>query len=348
MFQVKHLPLLAMGIAGLLACTSTDFSSASSSAKKNEKSTQKSPDKDGDKDKGTGKGDQGDTDKGKKRGAGGSDAGGDDAGGGTDAGTGDGDLGSTADSGSGGDGVNDADASVNGLEIDECLSAKADNYNVLLVFDNSGSQNKTDPTYVRRDGALSFIDKFYDYAKKNPKAAVNIGTLAFNNASMRPGNGWLRLRTDDLMNQIKGEIQTATSNPDGATAYSPVLRDGVEFFKTIDTAVEGRSRNYVVFLTDGQPNAAEFPAGSPMLVETMTDISDVVTDLTSNYGVAFIAVASGSGLSVEGEQIVQSYLAKPDIGVVAKDHIGMYRRAHDAAELKQVMDSLIADIGSCD
>ncbi len=235
-------------------------------------------------------------------------------------------------------------------ETDDCLKYKADSYNFMMIFDRSKSQERTDPNFVRRDGALAFVDRVYQYAQGNPKARVYMSSLAFNEASVRGANGWQRLK-DTSIEVIKQDITTATSNPDGNTAYSPVLKDAANFFEQINKQTNpDRTRNYVIFLTDGEPNALQGPLGgilgSPGDVESVPDITAAVDNLVKNYGVAMIAIASGTGIAPEGEQFVQS-MALPTTGIKDKNHIGIYRRTQTPEELKLVFDKLLTDIGTC-
>ncbi len=233
---------------------------------------------------------------------------------------------------------------------DQCLAKKADDYNILLIFDTSASQEQTDPGNVRREGATAFVDRFNAYVQTNNKARVFMAVLSFNDASIRGAQGWTRL-TGSNADAVKSDINSATATPQGGTAYSPVLKDAAQFYRQINAATDkDRVRNYVVFLTDGLPNAAEgagfgFP-GFPGDVETMADIPPAVDNLVKNYGVAMIAIASGPGIPPEGESVVQS-LAQPKVGLKNKNHVGIYRRAQTADDLKAVFDQLLNDIGTC-
>lgn len=230
-------------------------------------------------------------------------------------------------------------------EEEDCLARRAEFYNLMLVFDRSGSQKETDPTLVRRDGAIAFVDHVYEFIQKNPKVKAYVSSLAFNSESVRGSNGWQRLK-DTSLQVVKTDINTATSNPDGDTAYSPVLKDAANFFEQINkTTNADRTRNYLVFLTDGQPSAAESPLGIGKY-ETLGAINSAVDNLVKNYGVAMIAIASGQSISPQGEQIVQS-MALPTTGIKDKNHVGIYRRARTADELRSVFDQLLTDINTC-
>jgi hypothetical protein len=336
--SLKNLFLAAMLLAFFsLACKSTTFSGSGGQGKRQSADGKKdAPDGDTDTpDAGDGPDSDGDSDS-----DGGPDSGEVDTGTDKDAGG----VDSDADQANGG----------NLGETNDCLAAKADSYNIMMIFDRSRSQLDTDPAFVRRDGALAFVDRVYSYIQTNPKARVYMSTLAFNEASVRGANGWQRLK-DTSIDVIKSDITTATSNPDGGTAYSPVLKDAANFFEQINSQTNpSRTRNYVVFLTDGLPNALAsgfggFPGGfggGGSDVETAADIPVAVDNLVKNFGVAMIAIASGPGIPPEGESVVQG-LAQPTTGIKDKNHVGIYRRAQTPEDLKQVFDKLLSDIGTC-
>ena len=260
-----------------------------------------------------------------------------------------------------------------------CLAAKADDYNILLVFDNTGSQNHTDPTDARGAGGQLFVQQWEQYVQTNPSATVRIAVLSFNTKSIHSAQGWILLdgKNANLINQ---QIQSATSNPDGGTAYSPVLNDASSYFKQVNALPNApRSRNYMVFATDGIPNACEASQGGTTgipavdnacaqmrqnppdcsgtqqcsstlwdrnLVESMSAIPPAVTNLTQNYGVAIYAIATGTGVPANGQAVVQ-YLAQPTKGVVASDHVGHYYSAQTAQQMTSVFGNLISTIGGC-
>ncbi len=250
--------ILALLLAFAWACSNTNF--ASSSSKKGEgkdsDSTRKGKDADDDDDDD----DAGDGDSGEDLGKTGKDGSGDGGGAGTDS------------QNAGGGGL---------IQTEECLKKKADNYNIALIFDNSGSQRHTDPQAVRRDGALSFVDQFSQYVSRNKKARVYMVVLSFDTKSVRGAKGWVKLNGANA-DEVKSEITNATSNPDGGTAYSPVLRDTATFYDQITKAVsQERTKNYVVFLTDGLPNGCD---------EDINNIAALASAARTSHGVLTYAV----------------------------------------------------------
>jgi hypothetical protein len=239
-------------------------------------------------------------------------------------------------------------------KFDDCLVKKADNYNINLIFDNSGSQRRNDPNNIRASGAIDFVEQFSRFVGRNKKSRVYISVLSFNTKSIRGGQAWVKLSGDNA-ESIKSEINRATANPNGGTAYSPVLKDAALYFSELKKSVSAaKAKNYVVFLTDGLPNAASsvssifFPQGFPGgSVETMDDITKSIDTLVNNHDVAIIAIASGDGIPAQGESITQS-LAKPTTGVSDKSHKGIYKRARTTDDLKDTWKSLFGVIGDCE
>ena len=208
-------------------------------------------------------------------------------------------------------------------------------YNIMFIFDKTGSQLVTDPTNVRRSGALSFLSQFNNYFGKFPAAQVYMGVLAFNTQSIHSTNGWMLLNSINA-SVIQQEIVTATSNPNGLTSFSPVLQDAANYFKQVNALQNAQSgRNYIVFLTDGDPNA-----------DTAQAIKDAVDNLVNNYGVAVIAVATGPDVTASGQKMVQS-LALPATATKFPDHVGRYYRAPDASTLDKTWNNLFGSLGGC-
>lgn len=259
-------------------------------------------------------------------------------------GGGTGSPGSTDGAGNGaGSGGNITDGSGNAGSLaqtgDSTAACKPDSnpnsYNIMFIFDKTGSQLATDPTNVRRSGALSFLNQFNNYVGKFPSAQVYMGVLAFNTQSIHSTNGWMLLNSINA-SVIQQEIVTATSNPNGLTSFSPVLQDAANYFKQVNALQNAQSgRNYIVFLTDGDPNA-----------DTPQAITDAVNNLVTNYGVAVIAVATGPDVTAAGARVVQS-LALPAAATKFPDHVGRYYRAPDASTLDKTWNNLFGSLGGC-
>ena len=216
-----------------------------------------------------------------------------------------------------------------------CTEETALDYNIMFIFDKTGSQLTTDPTLVRRSGALQFLTQLSTYAASNPKVAVYSSVLAFNTQSIRASSGWLLVNSTNAPT-IAQQITVATSNPEGATSYSPVLRDASSFFDQVNSQPNAaKARNYIVFLTDGEPNADTQPA-----------IDAAVNTLVTRQNVAIIAVAAGPEVSAAGESVVRN-LALPTQSSKFPDHVGQFYRAANDVDFTAVWSKLFTKIGGC-
>lgn len=253
---------------------------------------------------------------------------------------------------------------------DGSFCKETDQWNITLVFDDSGSQSSTDPGQppLRQLGAQKFIQTFADFLVSHPLKKVNISVVKFasdaetltKDGIFNLNKGWYDLMTDNRT-KIDQAIVTATSNPEGGTRYSPAFNEAIDLMSKIGASVDKEThRNFVVFLTDGAPNLTGLmPPDYPAPTETEEDIHVPVTTLVNNYGVATIIIATGprlgddhlyggqGGISdTKAEQIAQS-LALPLLGVKNPTHIGKYRRASTAAEAEASWDNLFNDIVIC-
>jgi len=219
------------------------------------------------------------------------------------------------------------------VDLGDCAGkTPALNYNIIMAFDNTGSQAFTDPLNIRGAGGQAFVDQFSTYIAANSKAVVNMNVLSFNAVSNRSAHGWQTLTADHAA-LIKADIATATANPIGSTAYSPALNDAAALFTEINSKTAGtEARNYLIFLTDGLPNA-DNPIAINQAVKNV-----VATDA------AIIAVASGD-VNFAGEVVVRA-LGQPATGAKHPDLVGQYYRAASADDLKTVWGSLTAKISS--
>jgi hypothetical protein len=239
------------------------------------------------------------------------------------------DGGNLGDGGNGGGGAGSID------EAKRCLADKADSYNIVMVFDNSGSQMKTDPGAVRQTAAHNFIEKFNDFTEDYGDVNVHMAAVSFE--SVATSGKWRSLKkgADGIMD----DVTDATSNPRGGTSYSPALNAATELFGLKDDA--DRIKNIMIFMTDGEPNALHakmfgLPKGFPGLNESMEDIDDARKELIDAYDTSIIAIASGTGIRPEGIEVVE---------IMATDD--QFYRATDGDELNKVWDDLFLKLGDC-
>jgi len=248
--------------------------------------------------------------------------------------------------GSGNLGDDNSDGSKLPETVDECIEYKAKVYNLVLVFDNSGSQKDTDPTFVRRTAAVNFVNTFKDF-QKGKKTAVNMASVSFSDLAIR--GQWHNLENSSA--DIISDIEKHTQNPNGRTNYSPPLDAASALFN--QKSGEKYSKNYVVFLTDGAPTASTGQNGGigSIFTETMSGIERSRNRLINNHNASILSIAAGQQIEAGGEEIVKKLSDLPSTkssNFQEKKYEGQYFRAQNGDELNKVWQSLFEKIGTCD
>ncbi len=213
---------------------------------------------------------------------------------------------------------------------EQCIRTKAAGYNFALIFDKSGSQANTDPTKVRRDGALAFVDQFAAFQAKSPNTDIFFNSSAFDSRILAGQMGWVRVDPQGI-NSIKNDINFVTADVGSGTRYVVALQEAMRMFSNkVSPNSQKKELNYVVFLSDGKPND-----GRP-------GILTAVNQLVSQYNVSMIAIASGTNLDSDDEAFVQS-MAMP----IGGPNPGIYKRARSAQDLYGVWQQIYNEIGTC-
>jgi hypothetical protein len=248
---------------------------------------------------------------------------------------------------------NDSDANPNNLNDDydngmvkpdnpdDCLEFKAKIYNIVLVFDNSGSQLDTDPQSIRRTAAMNFVSTFQNFQQGHVDTQVNMASIGFNDRAV--SGAWHDLASGT--NGITQDISIHTSNPDGRTSYSYPLNAASQLLQ--QKIGQPFTRNYVIFLTDGAPNAADSVIRAN---ESLNDIEQARNKLIVNFNASIISIAAGSQIEGTGVDMVKKLSQLPSQGGGGFDegkYEGQYYRAQNGTELNQVWDDLFEKIGTC-
>jgi uncharacterized protein YegL len=217
-----------------------------------------------------------------------------------------------------------------GLSSDQgCISNSGTRYNIVFVFDQSGSQNKTDPERIRGAAAASFVQRMTD--PRSVRGEVYVNMLGFNNSATPGPGGWTKLEPNTVA-VIQNNIMQTTPPPPllGGTHYGPALSAAGQMLSQFSGQTSGR--NLVVFLTDGKPSDEdEYPAALQQLVTV--------------HRATMITVASGSGVESDGEQVVQS-MAMPT-STQGNQMAGIYQRARQASDLGSAFDRIFQAITEC-
>jgi hypothetical protein len=217
-----------------------------------------------------------------------------------------------------------------GLSSDQgCISNSGTRYNIVFVFDQSGSQNRTDPERIRGAAAASFVQRMTD--PRRVRGEVYINMLGFNDSATPGPGGWTKLEPNSVA-VIQNNIMQTTPPPPPfeGTHYGPALIAAQQMLSQFSGQTTGR--NLVVFLTDGKPSDEdEYPAALQQLITTSR--------------ATMITVASGSGVEADGEQVVQS-MAMPT-STQGNQMAGIYQRARQASDLGSAFDRIFQAITEC-
>lgn len=138
-------------------------------------------------------------------------------------------------------------------------SSAPDAYNIVLLIDQSGSMNTTDPHNLARDAANMFVDSFYvesqlRQADGPEQAASEVAVVAFSEYTQTVMS-FEEMSTRKSVNDINAKIRSITHQPPntGATDLGRAVLKGTELLKK---SGDSAKRNTIVLFTDG---FTEFP-----------------------------------------------------------------------------------------
>lgn len=240
----------------------------------------------------------------------------------------------------------------------DCMAKKANTYNITLVLDNSGSQKENDPNKVRRAAAIRFVERFVDFSQTEQGVVVRFSVIGFNTqvfSSNIGSNGWVDLNKSTA-GIVEDAITKATDNPEGGTLYTPVLNEAQRLMQSLPAPTNDKTRNYVVFLTDGLPNMSSgvdsiinLPGGK---LDTRDAILGAVNNLVKQSNAAMITIGAGqdvvdSGLTGSGDALILSEMALPTTNAAHPDQVGIFLKAKSADDLQSVWDKLFAHVAQC-
>lgn len=163
--------------------------------------------------------------------------------------------------------------------VDEkvCSTATPDGYNIILIFDHSGSQTITDPGNIRGKAAENaFLPDLVQEIKDNPSMDIQLAIERFAHKSRTYAyhyeeggarginnldgvNHWKSL-TETNSSEFEEGIHWATRGPRGGTDYARSFEIAARLFDARKEEIRENGgdpaayRNKVVFLSDGEPN----------------------------------------------------------------------------------------------
>ena len=273
---------------------------------------------------------------GAKAGAG-SDAGADDSkavGTSTSTATNAGTQGSPQPSGGGVNGVDGVGAHASSAATSGCLARKAGTYHLVVAFDNSQSQLRTDPSRLRTSGGKAFAARLAAIADANPTLTINLATLSFASAPTAGAHGWQRLSGATVAN-VQADITALTATPILGTNFSAALAMADSMLGQVGASASNTTtRSYVILITDGEPT------------DPLPKIASTIDGLTKNRGAAMITMGTGAAVGVLGAQVL-SQMALPKVGIVDAKHVGQFIRAETQDQMSKIGDLLVDAVTTC-
>jgi hypothetical protein len=230
-----------------------------------------------------------------------------------------------------------------------CLSKKAREYNITLVIDSSLSQQQSDPQNLRGAAATGFATAMAEFAQAEPRISVEAAVIGFSGTAHlgarspsnlgQKGHGDIAQDVAELME----ELGAGTNFEAGLIeAQKALLRMGALKNKQ-------NQRNFVVFLTDGEPNRSDSGSVLDNLLNPnaiVTAIKGRIDTLVNELDVAVISIASGTDLTQDGIDLITS-MAQPQDPQSLQDHRGAYIRADSADDLEGLAKQLGQAISGC-
>ncbi|MCX6110821.1 MAG: VWA domain-containing protein [Proteobacteria bacterium] len=210
-------------------------------------------------------------------------------------------------------------------------------YNVVMVFDVSGSQAQTDPTKLRVSGAKDFLTKLSSFADANPASKFNVSITGFASDATFGAHGWEALNKTTLADMTL-DIDKVTAKESAGTHYLAALTATDQLLTKINaSATDKTTRTFVIFMTDGEPNGPG----------TLNQINAATAALTTTRGAAMIMLGTGTGVSANGEKVLQG-MALPNPGIVNPKHVGRYHRVATTEQMAKIGEILTGDVAACE
>lgn len=208
--------------------------------------------------------------------------------------------------------------------------------NILLMFDSSESQIISDPSNVRASGATGFLDNLVEMTANETTSTKKylIAVANFADSAISGAGGW-QVANSQNRSTIASDIQAATEKPIGFTNYHAALTLSYEIFRELSgkDQKDVTARNFLVFLTDGEPT---IPQPDPR-----SDIESDIDRLVSGLQVSVMTVAAGNGVKPAGVELLRTMARAPS-------GAGEFFEAKTADDLRQVWRNIEAKItGDC-
>ena len=204
------------------------------------------------------------------------------------------------------------------------------NLNIVLVFDRSGSQSDDDQDNMEA-GARGFITNLNKLSTEGKRVAARASVVRFNGDSQIGANRWQDIMTAGGMQTTFTDIGWANSGNSGDTHYHEALANVETLLNEIKAQVSNaNSRNFVVFLSDGEP-------------DSQSKVMPAAQSVLDKFGVAYISI----GIGIEDEQYLRQMAALKN-PQTPQDHTGQYidadSNAADVANAFAKTETIIRNI----
>jgi Mg-chelatase subunit ChlD len=226
-----------------------------------------------------------------------------------------------------------------------CFAKKALEYNIIIAVDASLSQRLNDPRNLRGQAVIKLAANLSSFARQNGNQTVKMAVIGFARDAQEGPNGITNLTTDSP-SKITQDLITISNMAGVGTNYDAALVQSKLLFDRMGAGKKSASqRNFLVFISDGEPNRGE--NGPSLNTDALLGtINRHVTNLIDTFDAALITVATGSDIGENGLTIIKS-MAKPADQRAHPDHKGHFIRVEDDAGLSALDNRIGQAISGC-
>ena len=203
--------------------------------------------------------------------------------------------------------------------------------NIVMVFDNSQSQTTQDLISMRQ-GATQMVQNLAQYSSAAGEFKVNVASVSFNTISVIAGNGWVEINAGGGMATAIADIEASTTVRARSTIYSQALNRVQELYSSKVTSGQTQEfvRNYVVFLSDGEPSTRDRP-----------NIMPLTSQIADQHAAAFVTIGTGGTDFISLKQMASVR------GVSFPDgHQSVFRHAAAQSDVARVFDEVFQSFQS--
>jgi|GEM_PF-1572952 len=188
--------------------------------------------------------------------------------------------------------------------------------NVVLVFDNSGSQSNSDLQSMRA-GASILLSELKTIGARSNSFAANVSVVYFSSSASIGSNRWVDVGKNAA--GAEADVNQATSKRGGDTFYGNAIQRANELLREKGASpAKQEQRNYVVFLSDGEPDDKDA-------------VNSSAQSLIDQTGGVFLTIGTG-GTSFPVLQSMSNMVSSQ----LPADHRGQFAVAKDQTALAGV------------